>query len=206
MIGGLVLAAGAGRRFGGPKVLVEVDGERWVDRAVRVLREGGAESIVVVVGAAPVEVPGADSVVANPDWAEGMGSSLRAGLAAAALEACSALVVLLVDQPGVEPAAVRRMIAAHEAGAELAVATYGGERGHPVLLGRSHWGAVAEAAVGDVGARAYLAAHAAEVRTVACDGAGDPADIDTREQLASRFPGAAQPGSERPWLSGSSAE
>jgi len=190
VIGGLVLAAGAGRRFGGPKVLVEVDGERWVDRAVRVLREGGAESIVVVVGAAPVEV----------------GSSLRAGLAAAALEACSALVVLLVDQPGVEPAAVRRMIAAHEAGAELAVATYGGERGHPVLLGRSHWGAVAEVAVGDVGARAYLAAHAAEVRAVACDGAGDPADIDTREQLASRFPGAAQPGSERPWLSGSSAE
>ena len=190
MIGGLVLAAGAGRRFGGPKVLVEVDGERWVDRAARVLREGGTEQIVVVVGAAPVDVPGADSVVANPAWAEGMGSSLRAGLAAAVLDGCSAVVVLLVDQPGVEPAAVQRMIAAHEAGAELAVATYEDVRGHPVLLGRSHWAAVAEVAVGDVGARAYLAAHAAEVRTVACDGAGDPADIDTREQLASWFPGA----------------
>ena len=206
MIGGLVLAAGAGRRFGGPKALVEVAGERWVDRAARVLREGGAEPIVVVVGAAPVEVPGADSVVANPAWAEGMGSSLRAGLAAPALAACSAVVVLLVDQPGVEPEAVQRMIAAHLAGADLAVATYEGERGHPVLLGRSHWVAVAEVAVGDVGARAYLAGHAGEVRAVPCDGAGDPADIDTREQLASRYPGAAQQASARPWLSGSPAE
>ena len=95
MIGGLVLAAGAGRRFGGPKALVEVAGERWVDRAARVLREGGAEPIVVVVGAAPVEVPGADSVVANPAWAEGMGSSLRAGLAAPALAAFRPVVMPL---------------------------------------------------------------------------------------------------------------
>ena len=80
-IAGIVLAAGAGRRFGGPKALVEVDGERLVDRAVRVLREAGVTSTYVVQGAAPLTVAGAE-VVDNPDWGAGMGSSLRAGLAA----------------------------------------------------------------------------------------------------------------------------
>ena len=92
-VAGLVLAAGAGRRFGGPKALVELDGERLVDRMVRVLRAGGCQPLVVVAGAVPLAVSGA-TVVDNPDWRTGMGSSLRSGLAAlpdqASRASCSA--------------------------------------------------------------------------------------------------------------------
>ena len=103
-VAGLVLAAGEGRRFGGPKALVEIDGERLVDRAVRVLREAGLATAYVVQGAAPLTVPGAQ-VVDNAGWAEGLGSSLRAGLSALAPDV-SAVVVLVVDQPGLTAAAV----------------------------------------------------------------------------------------------------
>jgi nicotine blue oxidoreductase len=184
-VGALVLAAGEGKRFGGPKALAELDGERLVDRAVRILALGGADPVVVVLGAAVVDVPGADAVVVNPDWADGMGSSLRAGLAAPALDGCTAVLVQLVDQPGIRADAVRRLLAAHAAVAEptadLAVATYAGERGHPVLLGRDHWAGVAESAVGDRGARQYLAEHADAVVEVACDGTSR--DADTPDEL-----------------------
>src|SRR5687768_645098 len=100
---GLLLAAGAGRRLGGPKALLEVGGERLVDRGVRTLRDGGCAPVLVVTGAAPVEVIGA-VVVPNPDWRDGMGASLRAGLAALP-PGCPAVVVALVDQPGVTAAA-----------------------------------------------------------------------------------------------------
>ena len=183
-VGGLVLAAGAGRRFGGPKALAELDGERLVDRAVRVLSLGGADPVLVVLGAAVVDVPGADAVVVNADWEQGMGSSLRAGLAAPELAGCGAVVVLLVDQPGIRTTAVRRLLAAYDDGADLAVATYAGERGHPVLLGRDHWAEVAQAAEGDVGAKPYLLTHAAAVVEVGCD--GDARDTDTPSELAGR--------------------
>ena len=97
-VAGLVLAAGEGRRFGGPKAPVVIDGERLVDRAVRVLREGGCEPVYVVLGAWVGEVPGA-IVVVNPDWAEGMGSSLRAGLGAMDADR----VVVTSDNPRGEP-------------------------------------------------------------------------------------------------------
>ena len=77
----MLLAAGAGRRLGRPKALVEVGGARLVDHGVRVLADGGADPVVVVTGAAPVTVPGVIMAV-NPDWASGMGSSLAAGLRA----------------------------------------------------------------------------------------------------------------------------
>ena len=185
-VAGLVLAAGAGTRFGGPKAVAELDGERLVDRAVRVLRVGGCDPVLVVLGAVVTEVPGADAVVVNPDWATGMGSSLRAGLGDPALAGCSAALVLLVDQPGVRAEAVRALIAAHVAGATLAVASYAGGTGHPVLVGRGHWSGVAELARGDVGARPYLAAHPAEVVEVDCTGRGDATDADTPQELAGR--------------------
>src|SRR4051794_39645262 len=114
-VAGLVLAAGEGRRFGGPKALATLAGERLVDRAVRTLTEAGCSPVVVVSGAVDVDVAGA-RVVANPLWHSGMGSSLRAGLAglAAAREpaggAVAATVVLLVDTPWVTPQAVRRLV------------------------------------------------------------------------------------------------
>jgi nicotine blue oxidoreductase len=182
---GLILAAGSGSRLGQPKALVRVGDERLVDRAVRTLRDGGAEPIVVVLGAALAEVAGA-SVVENPDWATGMGSSLRVGLAALPADA-DAVIVSLVDQPDIGPAVAARLVEAFVDGATVAVASYGGKRGNPVLLARSTWAEVAELAQGDVGARPFLAAHPELVTAVSCDDIADPADIDTPADLARRL-------------------
>lgn len=177
-VGGLLLAAGAGLRYGMPKAYAPVpgNGELMVQRGLRTLREGDCDPVVVVLGAeaerAP-QLPGA-LVVVNEDWPSGMGSSLRAGLAALPAQV-DAVVVLLVDTPGITAEAVRR-VGAGAGPATLRVATYGGDGGHPVLLGRDHWAGVAELAVGDVGARPYLARH--EVETVACDDVSDGADVD----------------------------
>jgi CTP:molybdopterin cytidylyltransferase MocA len=179
-VAGLLLAAGGGRRYGQPKALVVRDGRLAVERALDVLRDGGCDPLAVVLGAAAGEVRArADlaqaTAVDNPDWATGMGSSLRVGLAALdAVDAVAALV-MLVDTPGVTPAAVRRL-AALAGPAVLARAGYHGQPGHPVLLGRDHWAAVAAAATGDEGARPYLARHG--VRTVACEDVADGTDID----------------------------
>lgn len=152
-VAGLVLAAGAGTRYGGPKAPVVVGGERLVDRAVRVLTDAGCDPVLVVLGAWVGQVEGADIVV-NDSWPEGMGSSLRAGLRELTeVPHAEAVVVTLVDLPGLTSAAVRRLV---ESPAALAVATYAGERGHPVRLGREHWPAVIEVATGDEGARRLL--------------------------------------------------
>lgn len=180
-VAGLVLAAGSGSRLGTPKALVEFDGERLVDRAVRTLRAGGCASVTVVLGAAIVEVPDAE-VVLNPGWATGMGSSLRAGLAALP-ETADAVVVALVDQPGIGPEVVARLIEARRAGARVAVATYNGARRNPVLFERNTWEDVAVLAEGDQGARPYLAAHTDLITEVPCDDLGAPDDIDTPADL-----------------------
>jgi nicotine blue oxidoreductase len=135
----------------------------------------------VVAGAAQIEVIGA-VVVPNPDWRDGMGSSLRAGLAALP-PACPAVVIALVDQPLVTPAAVARLVAAYAAGAGIAVATYGGARRNPVLLRAEHFAGVAEAATGDQGARGYLRAHPDLITPVPCDDVAAPDDIDTPGDL-----------------------
>jgi predicted DNA-binding transcriptional regulator YafY/CTP:molybdopterin cytidylyltransferase MocA len=183
---GLLLAAGGGRRYGMPKALVEVDGRLLVERGVATLRGGGCDPVLVVLGAAADEVRaradlGDAILVDNPAWADGMGSSLRAGLAALAGTGtgttAAAVAVLLVDTPGITPEAVRR-VAARAAPRVLAVATYHGRQGHPVLIGRDHWAGVAELAVGDTGARPYLAEHRTEVTRVPCDDVADGADMD----------------------------
>jgi CTP:molybdopterin cytidylyltransferase MocA len=178
---GLLLAAGGGRRYGMPKALVEHDGRLLVERGVRTLRDGGCAPVVVVLGAAADEVRqradlGGATVVDNPDWARGMGSSLRAGLAAAAGTGAPAATVLLVDTPGVTAEAVRR-VAEGAVEDSLRAASYQGRQGHPVLLGRAHWPGVAALAVGDVGARRYLAAHG--VTLIPCDDVADGADVDS---------------------------
>ncbi len=179
---GLLLAAGGGSRLGVPKAAVEFRGERLVDRGARLLAEGGCSPVVVVLGAVTVQVPDAITV-GNPDWATGMGSSLRAGLSAVPPSA-EAVVIALADQPLIGAEAVRRLVRARRDGAGVAVATYGGAPRNPVLIGREHFGEVAGLATGDVGARAFLRAHPALVTPVPCDDVGDPADIDTPDDLA----------------------
>jgi CTP:molybdopterin cytidylyltransferase MocA len=188
-VAAVVLAAGGGRRYGMPKALVEYEGSLLVERAVRTAR-AVCDPVLVVLGAQAVDVwrradlDGA-TVLANKDWASGMASSLRTGLdglrgwpvpaGRRGGGAIDAALVLLVDMPGMTPAALQRM-AGHAAPDALAVATYGGERGHPVLIGREHWAGVAGSVSGDEGARRYLAAHGAA--EVDCTGLADPLDLD----------------------------
>lgn len=177
-VSGIVLAAGAGRRLGGPKAELVIAGERLLDRAVRVLHDSGCAEVVAVVRP-ETRVEGA-VVVVNSDPERGMGSSLRLGLAAASGDRAA---IVLVDTPGISADAVRRTLGV---AAPVAVATYGGRRGHPVVIDRPLWTNVAALAIGDAGARAFLREHPELVTEVACP--GDPADIDTAEDLA-RFLG-----------------
>jgi nicotine blue oxidoreductase len=185
---GLLLAAGGGRRLGGrPKALLAHRGRPLVEHAVRVLREGGCAQVYVVLGASSAAVrERADLdgcvLVDNPDWAAGMGTSLRAGLDALPRDGrYGAALVSLVDQPGIGAAAVARVLAA--SGTGLAAASYGGERGHPVLFGADRWPEIARSAVGDRGARAYLTEHAAHLTLVECADVAQAYDIDHPEDL-----------------------
>jgi CTP:molybdopterin cytidylyltransferase MocA len=188
-VAALVLAAGGGRRYGMPKALVEYEGSLLVERAVRTARSV-CDPVLVVLGAQAVDVwrtadlDGA-TVLANRDWETGMASSLRTGLdglcgwpmpaGRSGGGAIDAVLVTLVDMPGMTPAALER-VATHAAPGALAIATYDGVRAHPVLLGRDHWAGVAETAAGDEGARRYLAGR--EVTEVDCTGLADPVDLD----------------------------
>jgi len=173
---GLVLAAGAGRRYGGPKALV--DG--WLAHAVEALRDGGCAEVTVVLGAAAEQVvvpAGVASVVAS-DWAQGMGASLRAGLGALGADAVAA-VVTLVDLPDVDGSVVRRLLLDDAVTVEtLRRAAYDAKPGHPVVIGRAHWEGVAAAAHGDQGARAYLAGRTVDL--VDCGDLASGADVDRR--------------------------
>ncbi|HSR86906.1 MAG TPA: nucleotidyltransferase family protein [Streptosporangiaceae bacterium] len=193
-VAGILLAAGDGSRLGQPKALVVLGGQSLARRGVTLLHSGGANPVIVVTGAAAVDpadladtAAGADgpSVISvhNPRWQTGMGSSLAVGLEAVP-DDCPAAVVALADQPLVGPAAVRRLIAAHAAGAGVAVACYHGQPRNPVLISRQHWAEVADLATGDTGARPFLRAHPDLVTRIECADTGQPDDIDTREDLA----------------------
>ncbi|MFD4526521.1 NTP transferase domain-containing protein [Streptomyces sp. NPDC058470] len=188
-VAGLLLAAGGGRRLGGrPKALLTHRGRPLVEHAAAVLRAGGCTRIHVVLGA------GADAVrkqaslpgcvlVDNPEWEEGMGSSLRAGLDSLAGTGARAALVSLVDQPGIGPEAVGRVLAAYQGESSLVSAAYAGVRGHPVLFGAAHWAGIAATAAGDRGARAYLKEYAEAITLVECGDVAQPYDIDTAEDL-----------------------
>jgi CTP:molybdopterin cytidylyltransferase MocA len=156
---GLLLAAGAGRRMGTPKALVD----DWVARGIDALARGGCSRVVVVLGAgleqARTLVHGrAVTVAVAANWSDGLSASLRAGILALPADAPAA-VVTLVDLPDVGESVVRRVLEKGAGPATLTRATYHGRPGHPVVLGRAHWPGILAAANGDVGARAYLGRH-----------------------------------------------
>lgn len=184
---GILLAAGAGRRMGLPKALLRDEyGVPFLSRAVRDLLDGGCASVVVVLGAGAepartlVGEPPEVTVVVAEDWQEGMGASLRAGLAAVGSDPTSALVSL-VDLPDLTAGVVARVLAEPVSTGSLARASYQGEPGHPVLLGRDHWAGVVESATGDRGARDYLASH--DVCLVECGDLATGRDVDTPADL-----------------------
>jgi CTP:molybdopterin cytidylyltransferase MocA len=196
-VAGVLLAAGEGSRFGRPKALVELEGQTLAERGVALLRAGGADPILVVTGAARIQLSGTHAVY-NEEWRSGMGSSLRAALRAldpareeesdrtsgAPPADVGAAVVALADQPLVGPEAVARLIAAYRVGASVAVAAYDGKPRNPVLVAREHWPEVIAAATGDAGARAFLRARPDLVTLVECGDTGSPDDIDTPADLA----------------------
>ena len=174
---GVVLAAGAGTRFGGPKAPFQYQGERLVDRSVRILREAGCDPIFVVLGAWEGNVDGAE-VIVNHAWQEGMGSSLRIGLTQVDATSADNALITLVDLPGLTPEAVKRVLAAPEG---AVVATYDGARGHPVRIPRRHFRELTEALSGDVGARDFLARRS-DVRFVEVGDIATGMDMDVSPQ------------------------
>ena len=182
-IGGLILAAGEGRRFGGTKQLAELRGRPLLEHVATAMT--GVSPRVVVLGhaaeeiRAAVDLHGATPVVCA-GWAEGQSASLRCGIEA--LGPVDAVVVVLGDQPGMTAEAIAAVVAAD--GEEDAVrATYSGTPGHPVLLRRRLLDRAGDLR-GDAGFRDLL--ESAAVREVEVGGLADPADIDTREELARR--------------------
>ncbi|MEO5708304.1 MAG: NTP transferase domain-containing protein [Nocardioidaceae bacterium] len=192
-VAGLLLAAGAGRRMGGPKALLrDPHGVPYLDRTVGLLLDGGCERVTVVLGASSADAVAvldeagwsaddAVDVVVADDWDEGMGASLRAGLRALGGGGADAALVTLVDLPDVDAPVLRRVLGSGSRAEALVRATYDGRPGHPVLIGRDHWAGVVATAEGDRGARTYFRSH----QPVACECAdlATGRDLDRPEDL-----------------------
>ena len=170
MVAAVVLAAGAGSRFGGPKQAL------LLPEVLRRVRESSVDDVLVVTGAHPLETD--VRVVRCPEWELGPGASLRCGLAALD-EDVEAGVVVLADGPDLSPAAIDRVVAAWGDGVgEIVAASYGGDRGHPIVLARSVWSRIP-----DEGARAL------EPVLVPCDDLGSPGDVDIADEIPGRLRG-----------------
>ena len=189
-VAAVVLAAGRGSRLEASvaKPLLEYRGRPLVAYALEAAIASGLRPVVLVVGhdADAVarlanEFDGV-AIVPAADWADGISQSLRAALEAFTADGnVDAVCVGLADQPRVGAEAYRRVAAAVDAGAALAVATYDGQRGNPVAIARTLWSA-ARALTGDAGARQLMDGSEVEVD---CTGTGDPADVDTLDDLRS---------------------
>jgi CTP:molybdopterin cytidylyltransferase MocA len=183
----IVLAAGGGSRFGGGKLLARLGEQPIVEAVLDNLRDAPVDEVIVVVGADAERVREVCErygvrTVANEEWERGQSTSVLTGLRACDGEARAA-VVLLGDQPLVGARAVERLVAAFAGGAKVAVATYGGRRRNPVLFSREVWPLLEAELTGDEGARSVLRRHPELVVEVPCEGVGDPADVDRREDL-----------------------
>jgi CTP:molybdopterin cytidylyltransferase MocA len=182
---GLILAAGAGTRFGGEiKQLADLRGRPLLEYAVAAMLSVPAlERVIVVLGHASDEILravefGAAEVVVAPDWADGQSASLRRGIAAAG--DAEALVITLGDQPFITPQVIAGALD-HLDGCDAVRCTYGGAPGHPVVLGRPVLDAAAELA-GDQGARELLSRF--RVKQWEAGHLCSAADVDTREELS----------------------
>jgi CTP:molybdopterin cytidylyltransferase MocA len=186
-VSAIVLAAGSGSRFGGGKLLAPYRGRPLIEAVLASLRDAPVDETVVVVGADAESLravcePYGVRIVENPDWTQGQSTSVLAGLKALGADVRAA-VVLLADQPLVGAGAIERLVEAFEEGAKVAVATYGGRPRNPVLFSREVWPVLETELWGDEGARPFLRRRPELVRPVQCDGVGDPADVDTAEDL-----------------------
>ena len=191
-IGIVLLAAGRGTRFGAsPKLLAELDGRPLVRHAAEAALKTRLRPVVAVLGAHGPSVRAAlDGLslrfVENSDFAAGLSTSLKAGLAALP-ESCAGAVVMLGDMPRVAPVLIERLAAAFDGRQAAIVPVAGGRRGNPVLLNRHRLAADLAGLTGDRGAAPLLAGRA-DVLEIPGD-PGSRLDIDTPEALAALQPG-----------------
>ncbi|GAB3853494.1 NTP transferase domain-containing protein [Nocardioides maradonensis] len=175
---GVVLAAGAGRRYGGPKAFVRTPGGvTWLERTCSVLLDGGCDAVVATV---PVggDVPALDErVTLLPLRTSGQSESLAAALDLAVARGAAAVVVMLVDLPDVGASVVARVLDGGVGADSLVRASYDGRPGHPVLIGSAHLVPLLGTLTGDTGASAYLKAHG--VQLVECGDLATGIDVDT---------------------------
>lgn len=184
----VVLAAGAGTRFGGGKLRAEWRGKPLIRWAVEAACASPAGSVAVVTGADP-EVGAAARcgcvsplvVIGAMDWAEGLSASLRAGFSSAPIGA-DGVFVFLGDMPRVPHDLALRLAEALRGGAKAAAPVFQGRRGHPVLVGRALADQVATL-TGDVGLNATLDALGPALALVEVEDDGVLFDVDTRDQL-----------------------
>jgi CTP:molybdopterin cytidylyltransferase MocA len=199
-VAGIVLAAGAGTRYGGAKALArDPDGTPWLPRAVRALLAGGCSPVLAVLGSEAdaaeglltsaflldaVDADTPDSpvrIVRADNWRDGVSASIRAGLSAAErLDPLpEAVAIVTVDVPSLSAAMVRRLVGdprITELAGALRQASFSGRPGHPVVVGRAHWSRMADTLHGDTGARPYLVANG--VAVVECSDLGSGLDVD----------------------------
>ena len=167
-IAAVVLAAGEASRFGTPKQRL------LLPEVLERLEQSPVDEIVVVAGAHTLETPA--RVVTCAGWKRGPGASLTSGLAELG-DDVEAAVVVLADGPDLAPEAVERVIDAWRSdGGPVVAASYGGERGHPLLVAREAWGSIPDAGLREL-----------DARLVPCDDLGSPGDVDTPADLPERL-------------------
>jgi nicotine blue oxidoreductase len=187
-VSAIVLAAGEGRRMGGPKALLRIGGETFLARVSALLAAAGADPVVAVLGCEAARVrteagiPEGTVVVENPQWRQGMLGSIWRGLDAVEAAGSQAALIHPVDHPLVEPETIARVRDALGAGAPVAVPSFSGRRGHPGGFAEAAWPAL-RAASPARGARGVLADHPQWVVHVE-GGPGCIVGIDTPEDYA----------------------
>ncbi|MFI8971995.1 NTP transferase domain-containing protein [Nocardia asteroides] len=181
---GIVLAAGAGSRYGKPKALA-ADGA-WLRAAITALREGGCDPVIVLLGAtgpdpATVGLPPGTAWRWVADWAVGLSATVRAGLRAAAEAGTRYVAFLPVDTPDIGAPVVARVLAAARASESgLARGVFSDTPGHPAVIENKHWDAIFGELEGDAGAGSYLGGRQ-DMVCVTCDDLATGADRDFPE-------------------------
>ncbi|APE37467.1 molybdopterin-guanine dinucleotide biosynthesis protein MobA [Nocardia mangyaensis] len=184
---GIVLAAGAGTRYGKPKALAE--NGAWLRAAVTALRDGGCAPVIVMLGAtgpdpANVDLPADTEWRWVADWATGLSATVRAGLRAAAEANTEYAAFLPVDLPDIGADVVARVLAAARASdSGLARAVFHSTPGHPAVMKNKHWEAISATAVGDTGGGSYLGTRQ-DMVCVTCDDLATGTDRDFPEVAA----------------------